>query len=116
MPPPDANPVILPAPEGRLAEVSRLGLPAELLGPAGLRFGLRGREQEVRRRRGRVRNYNYKGGLVQEGGEARQDRGKLSAARGLSYLNLLNSLSVLGMHSIDAFCLFWPRRRLDAVE
>ena len=89
MPPPDANRVILPAPEGRLAQVSRLGLPAELLDPAGLRRGLREWEQEVRRRLGRVRDYNYKGGLVQEGGEARQDRGKLSAARGLSYLNLL---------------------------
>ena len=89
MPPPDANPVILPAPEGRLAQVPRLGLPAELLSPAGLRRGLREREQEVRRHLGRVRDYNYKGGFVQEGGEARQDRGKLSAARGLSYLNLL---------------------------
>jgi hypothetical protein len=80
---------------------------SELLDPAGLRHGLRGREQEVRRRLRRIRD--HRGRVVQEGGEARQDQGKLSVARGLSLPEpTVNSLSVLG-NALDrcflVFCL-----------
>ena len=70
MPPPDADPVILSPPEERHPEIPSLRLPEELLGPAGQRPGVRGWEQEVRRRLNRV---SGKDRLVQKGGEARQD-------------------------------------------
>jgi hypothetical protein len=95
VPPSDAAPVVFPAPEERDAQVPHLGLPEELLDQAGRRPGIRRREQEVHR------CSVGEDGLLQERGEARENRGKLSAC---SWLLLpWTELIVSAGYALDAF-------------
>jgi hypothetical protein len=102
VPPSDAAPVFLPAPQERDAQVPHLGLPEELLDEAGLRPGVGRREPEVHRCGvGEDR-------LLQERGEARQNRGKLSVRSWLVTCTELFVQSVPGMGYMHSVICFFP--------